>query len=419
MSMRILLAAYGSRGDVQPLVALGKGLQAAGYTVIVAAGRNFGDWITHNGLSFEPFTEDIEAAMNTDVGKEWLSNSSGNPMQELANMRKMVQASAPHIVPDLLRMADCADVFISGMLTLAPFDAIAQATGKRHLVGWLSPVVPTRSGSAGMQAPLPRANSLVNYGFGYVVESMLWSIFGDVTNQLRAALKLPPAGRSDYLRAMNQTPSIAGFSPRVVPPPPDWGAQHRVTGYWTLPAPDYTPPADLAAFLAAGEAPVYIGFGSMTSTDPAGTMRIMIDALTQAGRRGILHSGWAGLKARDLPETIHVVDHVPHEWLLPRMAAVVHHGGAGTTGAALQAGVPSLVVAHMGDQPYWGRRVYELGVGAPFIRRVDLTADRLAAALRAMTTDTAMQARAAELGAALRREDGVSAAVRAVGEIVG
>jgi UDP:flavonoid glycosyltransferase YjiC (YdhE family) len=416
--MRILLAAYGSRGDVQPLVALGKGLQAAGYSVIVAAGRNFGEWITSTGLGFEPFSEDMEAVVNSELGKEWLSNSSGNPMQELTNMRKMVQASAPHIVPDLLRMADCADVFISGLLTLAPLDAIAHVTGKRHLVAWLSPTVPTRSGSAGMQAPLPRANSLINYGFGYAIEGMLWMIFGDVTNQVRTALRLPSAGRGDFMRIINQTPSIAGFSPRVVPLPPDWGAQHRITGYWTLPAPDYTPPADLAAFLAAGDAPVYIGFGSMSSTDPAGTTRIMIDALAQAGRRGILHSGWAGLHAGDLPDSIHLVNHVPHEWLFPRMAAVVHHGGAGTTAAALRAGVPSLVVAHMGDQPFWGRRVHELGVGAPFIRRVALTADRLAAALRGMTTDTAMQARAAELGAALRREDGVGEAVRAVGEIV-
>src|SRR5690606_22961822 len=139
---------------------------------------------------------------------------------------------------------------------------------------------------------------------------------------------------------------------------------------------------------------------------------LMIEALQKTGKRGIIHTGWAGLHAKNLPDDIFLLDYAPHDWLFPQMAGVVHHGGAGTTGAALRAGVPNTVVSHMADQPYWGRRVYELEVGAPFIRRHELSSARLAEAILTMTTSPEIAENAVKLGAAIREEDGVAEAVK-------
>jgi UDP:flavonoid glycosyltransferase YjiC (YdhE family) len=172
-------------------------------------------------------------------------------------------------------------------------------------------------------------------------------------------------------------------------------------------------------FLAAGPPPVYLGFGSMRSRDPVATTRILLDALERSGQRGLLSSGWSGLSSDDLPESVALVGDVPHEWLLPQTAAVVHHGGAGTTGAAVRAGVPQLAVPHVGDQPYWGRRVAQLGIGPAPVRRHELATDRLADLIGQMTSDVRMRARAAEIGVAVRAEDGVAVAVEQLSAYLG
>jgi UDP:flavonoid glycosyltransferase YjiC (YdhE family) len=416
--MRIVLFGFGSRGDVQPLIALGKGLQTAGCDVALAAGVNFQDWIEGHGLGFEPIHIDIEAFMQMDVGKEWLGNSRSG-LDELRHMKRMSDGAAPVVTDDILRIADSADVFISGLLTIEALATVAQVRGKRHIVGLLSPVAPTRSGTAGMQALFPRANTILNRWQGYFIEHMMFNVLRAQSDGLRARLGLPRATRRDFLRAWNQTPALLGVSPLVIPPPPDWGAHIHVTGYWFLNgAADWTPPPALAAFLSAGAPPVYVGFGSMSNRDPQATTQTIIAALQAAGQRGVIHSGWAGLHTDDLPPDIFLLDGAPHDWLFPRMAAVVHHGGAGTTAAALRAGVPSAVVAHIGDQGYWGRRIHELGAGAAPLRRHQLNADRLAATITTLTGRPALRQRAADLGAAIRAEDGVSRAVQAVDRLL-
>lgn len=418
--MRIVLFGFGSRGDVQPLIALGKGLQAAGYDVAIAAGINFQGWIAEHGLGFEPIHIDIEAYMQMDVGKEWLGNSRSG-LDELRNMKRMADGAAPAIADDIARIVASADVFISGLMTIEALAAAAQARGKRHLVGLLAPVAPTRSGAAGMQALFPRADSILNRWQCYFIELMLFNVLRAPSDQVRARLGLPRATRGDFLRAWNQTPTLLGVSPLVTPPPPDWGAHIHVTGYWFLSgAAHWQPSPALDAFLRAGPPPVYIGFGSMSNRDPQGTTQTMIAALKAAGQRGIINSGWGGLRAENLPPDVFLLDYAPHDWLFPRMAAVVHHGGAGTTGAGLRAGVPSAVVAHIGDQWYWGRRIHELGVGAAPLRRHRLNADRLAALISAMTGAgaPAMRRQAAALGERIRAEDGVSRAVQVISRLL-
>jgi UDP:flavonoid glycosyltransferase YjiC (YdhE family) len=209
-----------------------------------------------------------------------------------------------------------------------------------------------------------------------------------------------------------------GFSPHVVPPPDDWGDDAYVTGYWFLDEhPDWQPPADLARFLGDGEPPIYVGFGSMPSADPQATHDLILAALRQAGLRAVIGGGWGGVKPTSAPDFAYFVDHAPHEWLFERVAGVVHHGGAGTTAAGLRAGKPTMIIPHLGDQPYWGRRVHELGVGVKPIPRQKLTVEKLAIGIRSLVTDATLQANAARLGEQIRAERGVENAVRLIEEI--
>ena len=232
-------------------------------------------------------------------------------------------------------------------------------------------------------------------------------------------LGLPPAPwRGAFERgASPREPVLYGFSPSVLPRPADWGARVHVTGYWFADEPDgWVPPQEVVRFLEEGPPPVYIGFGSMSVKEPEATMRLVLDAIAATGRRAIVHAGWAGLAATATPDDVLIVGSVPHAWLLPRVGAIVHHGGAGTTAAAIRAGVPSVVVPFHGDQPFWAGLTHTLGVGTKPIPRRRLTATRLAAAIEEAFTVDELRQRAAELGERVRREDGVGRAVALIEE---
>jgi sterol 3beta-glucosyltransferase len=238
----------------------------------------------------------------------------------------------------------------------------------------------------------------------------------------RAAHGLPPQPwGADILHRTTgeRVPLLHPWSRHVAPDPPD-GPRKDVwtTGYWFLDrADDWMPDPDLEAFLDAGPPPVYVGFGSMAGGNPEATARIVVEALDRAGCRGILARGWGGLAASDLPETVHLLDQAPHDGLFPRVAAVVHHGGAGTTAAGLRAGRPTVICPFFGDQPFWGRRVREAGAGPAPIPQSDLTSPRLAVALRTARTD-AVRRSAAALGTKIRGEDGVATAVARLERLV-
>jgi sterol 3beta-glucosyltransferase len=237
-------------------------------------------------------------------------------------------------------------------------------------------------------------------------------------DEWRSANGLPPWPRGvDILHRSDGAPIpvLHGFSRHVVPEPPDWPEGVVATGYWFLDRPaDWTPPAALEEFLAAGDPPVYVGFGSMAGRDPRRVTGLVIEALRRAGLRGVLATGWGGLTPGELPPTLFQLDQAPHDWLFPRVAAVVHHGGAGTTAAGLRAGRPTVICPFFGDQPFWGRRVHELGAGAAPIPQKRLTADGLAAALRYVTRGPEVARAAGALAEKIRGEPGVANAVAAV-----
>jgi UDP:flavonoid glycosyltransferase YjiC (YdhE family) len=406
--MTISIVALGSRGDIQPYIALGHGLVKAGHKVRMATFGAFEKMARDHGLDFYQVPGDTETLL-----KMAFDNGFDQPANIL-NQMKALRESYATLSEDYVRafrdpIFEDSQVILNQLPGSLFGDAIAEKYCIPHLAVSVIPLQPTR------HFPLVLLTSRNLGGFlnraSYEVASLaLKRLFGAASHQLRKALNLP----SRPMRASVPLPVINGFSPRVIPIPPDWGSHVHTTSWWTLPIGDWSPPDDLAAFLNAGEPPVFIGFGSMIAKDPAGVTRLLIESVQKTGMRAVLSRGWAQLGSDDLPAHIHAVDYAPYEWLFPRTAAIVHHGGSGTTGAALRSGVPSMVVPFLADQPYWGKRTAALKAGLPPLPFKSLTASSLAQSISVLTSDPALKQNAAALGAKLRAEDGIGMAINVI-----
>ncbi|MBZ0276030.1 MAG: glycosyltransferase, partial [Anaerolineae bacterium] len=356
--MRVAIIALGTRGDVQPVVALGLGLQAAGYTVRVVASKNFEHLITGYGLEYGLIRTDVQAMLSGSDGHEWLE-SGRNPLSYMKTTKRLLAEHGWEMVQDAWTACQGADAIFSSFTSDVFAVTIAEKMGVPHFRAPLQPLVPTQQGASTSAVVFPRHSSRINYWMGQFAETMIWTFFGDLSNRLRTErLGLPALSKRAFFAGLYRAPVVHGFSPSVVPRAPEWGTDIHTAGYWFLDDRDgWQPSPELSDFLAAGSPPVYFGFGSMTNRDPAQLTSILLEALRQSGQRGLLLTGWGGISQRDLPDNVLMIDSAPHSWLFPRMAAVVHHGGAGTTAAGLRAGVPSLIIPHFGDQMFWGARV--------------------------------------------------------------
>ena len=414
---RITLAAVGTRGDVQPMIALGRGLKAAGNDVTMIAGSNFAAWIAGHGLRFVP-TVDMEALMSSEKGVAW-SQASDDPLKQLRMMRALVDEHARTMTEPIHACAPSSDLLVSSFPVQALVQAAGEKTGVKHLNALLQPLHRTRSAAASLNPWWPWGDSVLNRWAGAVADRLIWWISAAVTNRYRTEVGLEPHTAATFGRVNRHAPAVLGFSRHVVPRPPDWPVGVEPTGYWFLDeAEGWIPPADLVAFLEAGAPPVYVGFGSVSGPGASGAFALIAEAARVAGRRVVIASGWGGRPEGGMPSHVYTIASAPHRWLLPRMAAVVHHGGAGTTAAGLRAGRPTMVVPHMSDQPYWGRRVFELGAGVKPVPRHKLTVATLAAGLEGLTGDRRLAERAGALGAAIESDRGIEAAVAAIGNVM-
>lgn len=409
--MRITIVASGTRGDVQPVLAFSLGLRQAGHSVRIVAGSNFEAWIRSYGFDFVP-SVDMEALMQSEAGVRW-SQSSDSPMRQLKLMQQLLIENQEALLSPMMTLQEDTDLLVAGFTSESFVQAVSEAHGIPYINAFLQPYTPTRSGPASLNAIIKNRNSLLNLAIGKVAPRLVWSISAIPTNVLRGRLGLKPHTAGSYMRRVQDKPVLYGFSKHVVPRPADWQPNKVITGYWFLDeSHNWQPSVSLTAFLEAGPPPVYIGFGSMSSSDPQATARLIAAAVAQSGQRAIVGSGWGRLENFDAAH-IHVLDHAPHHWLFERVAGVVHHGGAGTTAAGLRAGRPTMIVPHMADQPFWGQRVHGLGVGVAPVPRHKLTVERLAEGIQQLVGSQRLQTVAAVLGEKLRAEDGVRAAVDA------
>ncbi len=407
---RVLLLTSGTRGDVQPFVALGQGLVAAGHDVVLCTHTRFERFVLDHGVPYAPMDDGLLELADTPEGRA-LTVGKGNPLKAL----RTVQPIYARMLRDAQAAAVGADLIVYHPKTLA-----APSLSEAYAVPAVMALpVPSMTPTRAFALPLMGDRDLGPWlnRVTYAPLSFSTSGFARVVDAWRAELGLPKARRRPpHLDVDGRpVPTLYPVSPRVVARPDDWPASTVLTGYWFL-ADVAEPSGDLRRFVDAGPPPIVVGFSSMVGGDPAATTRAVLDAVEATEERAVLVSSWGGLQADTLPDRVRdrvlVVPTAPFGWLFPRSRAVVHHGGAGTTAEALRAGVPSLVVPFFGDQPYWGSRVARLGVGPRPIPHARLTADHLAGALREMATSAPMRARAADLGRDLRAEDGVAEAVR-------
>ncbi|MFG2087067.1 MULTISPECIES: glycosyltransferase [unclassified Spirillospora] len=399
---RIVIFAAGSRGDIQPCVALGRVLRRRGDEVRLVASARYSPMVVAAGLELAPLTADPTEILESDAGQELLAGGR-NPVKFLGGFRRILGPMAERLLAECLDACKGADLILGPTLGFLP-----QHIGEHLGIPWaLIHFQPSRATGAFPHPFVPQARMFgpwANRASFRAVDQIAWQLSRPFINPWRdEALglpRLPVRGR----RADGGT-VLACFSPVVVPRPKDWPSNVNLTGYWFLDEPDWEPPAELAEFLAAGPAPVYAGFGSMVPKDSEMTGMVVRTALKLAGVRGIVQGD---------PDTsddqVLAVRDVPHSWLFPRMAAVVHHGGAGTTAAGLRAGVPTVVCPFFGDQPYWGERVASLGAGPVPLPFRALTVPRLASKIRRAVRDQGMADQAGELGRRIRDEDGVGQA---------
>lgn len=403
--MHVTLFTLGSRGDVEPYVALGRGLVVAGHTVRLSTHERYGTEISAAGLEFSPAAGDPRLMMQEEAGKLWLE-SGRNPIRI---MRRLLDVSGP-IFRQYLQDCEAAmsgtDAVLFSVLAFPAYH-LAEAAGIPAVGAYLQPMTRTRQ----MPSLFAKAGGpgFINLWSHIATEQITWQPMRRTVNEWRLGLGLEPLPRSGLYRPIYRSmPVLYGFSPTVVPPPSDWPPQVKVTGYWARETNDRRPQR-LDRFLAAGPAPIYVGFGSRPERHPRALADLVLAAVRRAGQRAVLLTGWGGLRAADSGDDVLVVDEVPHSWLFPHMAAVVHHGGAGTTGTALHSGTPSIVVPSFADQFFWGERVQSLGVGVNLPRR-QLSVSALIEAIEA-TRQPNLRRRATELGTKLAVEDGVSRAV--------
>ncbi len=421
--MRIVIPVTGSRGDVQPYVALGKGLHSAGHEVRLATHLDFAPIVRGHGMEFFPLAGESRELHSGEVARR-MNGAGRNPF---AYVRELVRLREPMMHDLVARSAAAcrdADFVLLTPTTLLVGLSAAEKWSLPCCITSFQPTSPSRHLANCLFPELPRwvpGRGLYNYLSHLLAGGALWASLRSLMNKARQeVLDLPPfPPLGPPVAFFEKTVTLTGYSPRVIPPAPDWGGNINVTGYWFLDAlPDWEPPAALVDFLEAGPPPLCIGFGSMSDGDAEQATGVVRQALEASGQRAVLLTGWGALAPSRRSDRVYVAESVPHDWLYPRCAGVVHHGGAGTTAAALRAGVPALAVPFAGDQFLWGRRLLALGVGPRPIPRWKLGADNLAAALRTMADDRGMRERAAQLGEAIRAEDGVGRAVQIVQSLV-
>jgi UDP:flavonoid glycosyltransferase YjiC (YdhE family) len=403
---------------MQSCAELGAGLKEAGHDVVIASFEPYRPLAQLAGLEFAPVAGDSQ--FDQRRVQAW-HESGGNPVTFIRRMVKAVDSQLLDAIADFTPVAENADAIICPLMGLPGFD-LADKLGIPSFGAFVQPVTPTRAFAHSYAVPprpslpgsLVPAYNRASYEFG---EAIWWRWLKRPINRWRGeALGLGPMPRQDFYRWTRDPrhPILYGYSPSVVPKPSDWGDWAHVTGYWLRERHNgWRPPAELEEFLDLGPPPVYVGFGSMTPREPAALERTIFEAVERTGLRAVVLRGAARLGGGGAPDNVFLVDEVPHDWLFPRVRAVVHHGGSGTTGAGLRAGVPGLAVPFFFDQAFWGSRLAALGVGLGPIRYRRLTARRLAAALEVVSRDAGLRERAAAIGARVRGENGVANAVAA------
>ena len=414
--MRVSILALGSRGDIQPALALAETLASHSHHI---------RFITHPGFAHLAVGRNVEflplAAMKGEF--EHLAKKKRYPLFEFRATADMAKRYGLEWSRQFRALAEGSDCLVGAGVCSFMVPTVGRHAKIPFFQAFFQPILPTRSFSSVLLPSLPFAlPGFANRLSHQIVNQLVWSFFRPTASEsLRELWHEPAAPLLFQIDAARdpRCPTLMAFSRHVVPPPEDWGHSIEVTGYWFLDRQTgWQPPRDLADFIAAGPPPIYVGFGSMGSKNPAAITSLVLSAINKCGCRAIISSGWGNFTLSDAPSNIFRVDDLPHDWLFPRMASIVHHGGAGTTASALRAGVPSVIVPFLADQPFWGHRLRQLGVAPRAIPHHKMNVNVLAQALDCTLNNKDMRAKAADLGILIAAENGVKRAADLVEKAV-
>ncbi|KAL8944808.1 MAG: hypothetical protein Q9216_000230 [Gyalolechia sp. 2 TL-2023] len=415
-TLRVTCLTIGSRGDVQPYIALCKGLLAEGHRPKIATHREFESWVRQHGIDFAPVEGDPAELMRICVENGMFTYSF------LREASVKFRGWIDELLSSAWTACQDSDILIESPSAMAGIH-ISEALGIPYFRAFTMPWTRTRAYPHAFAVPDHKMGGAYNYITYVMFDNVFWkAIAGQVNRWRKKELGL----RSTNLDKLqpNKVPFLYNFSPSVVVPPLDYSDWIRVTGYWFLDeASDWTPPEDLSSFIATARADgkkiVYIGFGSIVVSDPAALTKTVVDSVLKADVRCILSKGWSDrLGAHDaaksevpLPPEILQIKSAPHDWLFKQIDAAAHHGGAGTTGASLRAGLPTIVKPFFGDQFFFGSRLEDLGVG---ICMKKLNVSLFSRALWEATHSERMIIKAKVLGEQIRNENGVATAIQAI-----
>jgi sterol 3beta-glucosyltransferase len=403
---------YGSRGDVEPFLALGVGLRRAGHSVRLAGPAPFAPLAELHGLEFVPIEgspDDLTQAFADRAGLSW--------PRMIVRMIQHVRPLAAAAFRTVERAAHDADLIVHSFLMTGAGHTLARARGVPDVSAQFFPIfLPTSAFTAVGLPDLP-----LGALYRRATHALSTAVFRHGSHLLyqrvrAAAPDLPDLAPWPFRSTDGDaTPMLLAYSPHILARPPEWPSWAHVTGYWQLPPHvNWAPPDALVHFLGSGPAPIYFGPGSMRTENLGRLLRTVVTSVRAHGQRIVLGVSPQALDAELEGADLFPAEGIPHHWLFPRMRYILHHGGAGTTGAAARAGVPSTAIPFSADQAFWARQIYRLGVGpaAPPARR--LTRNLLDALLQDALADPAYVRRARVLGEKLRREDGVTSAMQVI-----
>ncbi|KAH7082383.1 putative glucosyl/glucuronosyl transferase [Paraphoma chrysanthemicola] len=428
--LNVVIQVVGSRGDVQPFVALGRVLKATyGHRVRLATHPNFKSFVEENDLEFFSIGGDPSQLMafmvkNPSLMPGFRSLVSGDVSRRRRDVAEYIQGcwrscyksgdgNTEDDSSELAARPFVADCIIANPPSFAHIHCAEKLGIPLHMM-FTMPYSPTQA------FPHPLANiqsnadpQLTNYISYAMIEVLSWQGLGDIINRFRAkCLGLDPVSTLSAPGMLQRlkVPHTYCWSPALIPKPIDWGSHISISGFYFLDSPDYTPDPELQAFLDAGPPPVYIGFGSIVLKDPNAMTDLILEAVKKTGQRLLLSKGWGGIGAEEIgiPDNVFMLGNVPHDWLFKQVSCVVHHGGAGTTAAGISAGRPTVVVPFFGDQPFWGSMVARAGAGPDPIPHKHLTADNLASAIDFCLKPESLE-RAKELASKIAAERGCEA----------
>ncbi len=401
--MKLTAVTFGTEGDTRPIAALCRALKDAGHEVTLLAAADTLRSAEELTVPHATLAGDMRGALLAIAA---IVSGKASLTAQAQALARIANENAAAWMREILRVAAGTDALICAGLAAFAGISVAEKLGIGVIGAGMFPLTPTAEFPAAFLPPNKTPRCLNRFSHHVVVQVLWWSFRKAINEARGAVLGLPPRRKP-----WTSQPMLYGISQSLLPKPADWPLNAYISGQWLRPVHHWDPPPSLKDFLAAGDAPIYIGFGSMVGFDRNALLNPIVAAV--AGRRALFYPGWSGTEALKLPDNFFVIDDTPHDWLFPRTSLIIHHGGSGTTHSAARSGIPSIVLPFAGDQAFWAERLRLLGVTPDFTSVRHINAQALARSID-VAGSTQMRSRAASLGETLRTEDGLASAVKTI-----